>query len=386
MRAESREPCRARGWRQSRRRPRGTSAGRRFAACALLVLAGLAQAGDPARSASASTWLACEDARELPLGLDVDPREYSERQHVDANTVALGRVLFFDPRLSQSGRTSCATCHQPEHGFTDGRALAIGDAGTVGRRNTPTIVNRAFGRAQFLDGRAASLEQQALGPLLSPAEMGMTSALFAARFEQDVEFTHAFDAAFGRGPTLELAARALAAFEATLASGNSPYDRFEWLGDVNALSADALAGLRLFRGRARCTKCHAGPNLSDEAFHDVGAGLETRAADLGRELASGLRADRGKFKTPTLRNVARTAPYMHDGSLATLADVVAFYADGGRPDTNRDPELRELELTTVERAQLVAFLESLTGDIVLLSPALFRDETPASPSAELDRR
>lgn len=307
-----------------------------------------------------------DPAPTLPLGLDFEPSEYRDRAHVRARSVALGRALFFDERLSRSGRMSCATCHRPELHFTDGRARAVGDDGTIGARNTPSVLNRAFGRAQFWDGRAASLAEQALGPLLAPGEMGMTRELFLERVTTDATLVRSFAEAFGAEPTLELAARAIAAYEATLVSADSPFDRYEWSGDESALTPEARAGLRHFRGKAGCTLCHTGTNFSDEQLHDLGVG--SPATDDG-----GAR----RFKTPSLRNVAATAPYMHDGSLASLEEVVRFYEQGGGGRPGPAPQLRPLRLTDEERRELVAFLESLTGSIVALDPRLFTAELAA---------
>lgn len=300
-------------------------------------------------------------APELPLGLDFEPSDYAGRAHVNARSVALGRALFSEGRLSRTGRTSCATCHRPELALTDGRARALGDDGALGSRNTPSIVNRAFGRTHFWDGRAASLEEQALGPLLSPAEMGMTRELFHDRMSHAPDLALAFVETFGSEPTLELAARALAAFEATLVSGDSPFDRYEWLGDEGALTPGARAGLQLFRGKARCTLCHVGTNFTDEALHDLGVG-NPELDDAGRPR---------RFRTPSLRNVAATPPYMHDGSFASLDEVLRFYEQGGGSKPGPDPKLHSFALTDDERGQLVAFLESLTGTIASLAPERF---------------
>jgi cytochrome c peroxidase len=317
---------------------------------------------------------------ELPLGLDWDPATYHGRTSVDPATVALGRELFADARLSASGSTSCATCHRPELSFSDGRALFRGDAGNTGGRHVPAIFNRALAPRQFWDGRAADLVEQALGPLLAPEEMGLTAELFAERFAQDRREVARFRAVFGGPPTLERAALAIAAYEATLVCGDSPFDRFEWLGETEALSPAARRGLELFRGAARCTACHVGPNLTDEQFHNLGLVAAGTAGDRGRGAVTGLEQDLGRFKTPTLRNVAETAPYMHDGSLATLAEVLRFYNEGGRAHPQLDPELVPLGLDADQLADLEAFLHSLSGPVVSLDPRLFR----AAAAAEGD--
>lgn len=318
---------------------------------------------------SAVSGLAVVDA--VPMGLDWQPEEYRGRARVGRDTVDLGRRLFFDPRLSASGEMSCATCHDPRRAFTDGRARFLGDNGEVGERNTPTIVNRNQGIRQFWDGRSDDLADQALGPLLSAAEMGLTEALFAQRFASDSRAVAAFEAVFGGPPSLDRAASAIAAYEATVVSGDAPFDRYEWLGDSAAIDAAAARGLALFRGKAKCTTCHVGTNFTDERFHNLGLA----GGEAGHASVTGRAEDRGAYKTPTLRNVEHTAPYMHDGSLATLAEVLEFYNDGGRPDPDLDPEIVPLGLNDTELADLESFLKTLTGPIVELDPALFETAT-----------
>src|SRR5262245_53749224 len=238
-----------------------------------------------------------------PLGLDLY-RPVPEDNPLTKKQVELGRKLFFDKRLSRNRTIACSTCHDPKKAFTDGKAVAAGIDGRLGTRNVPTLVNRVWGRAFFLDGRAATLEKQALEPILNPLEMDLTLPEIKARV----------------GVEPEEAARALASYVRTILSGNSPYDRYI-NGDHNALSAQAQAGLSVFRGKGRCSVCHAGPTLSDEHMHNTGiAWREERLIDPG--------AGQGNFKVPTLREVARTAPYMHDGSLQTLEDVVGYYNRG----------------------------------------------------------
>lgn len=306
---------------------------------------------------------------ELPTGLDWDPLDYSRGSEVTRGAVELGRKLFVEPALSASGQTSCATCHRPEFAFTDGLERAVGHTGIDLTRNTPTLINRAMGRSQFWDGRAEDLVEQALGPLLNPLEMGMTERLFDHRFGTDL-WLESFRKGLGERPSLAGAARAIAAFEATLVSGDSAFDRFEWNAEDTALDAAAQRGLRLFRGSAGCSTCHAGPNLTDERFHDVGLATEDR----GRGEATGRPEDLHRFKTPTLREIERTAPYMHDGRFATLEDVVEHYNRGGDDTPTRSPEIRQLGLTEEQRADLVAFLRALDGRVVHLSPTLFSAE------------
>jgi cytochrome c peroxidase len=298
-----------------------------------------------------------------PFGLDLYRPALEE---LDASTaaVALGRSLFFEPRLSRDGSLSCAGCHQPERAFTDGRPVARGVYGSAGRRNVPTLVNRAYGTSHFLDGRARTLAELVLEPISNPAEMALPVDSAVARLAADPEYRRAFAEAFGEEVSAAPLARALAAFVASIYSGDAPVDRY-MAGDTLALTTEARLGRRLFRGRAGCAACHTGPNHTDERFHNTGVGwLAGEApADSGRFHVTGEAADIGAFRTPTLREVARTGPYMHDGSLATLDEVVAFYDAGGRPNPHLAREIRRLALSPAERRALVAYLEALTGTV-----------------------
>jgi cytochrome c peroxidase len=279
--------------------------------------------------------------------------------------VELGGRLFFEARLSRSGATSCATCHVPERSFTDGRPVAVGDAGALGRRNTPTILGRAYGRSQFLDGRVGTLELQALLPLTNPAELANTPAEILRRLSADPRYPRQFARAFGSpGISLERLAAALASFQRTLVAGDAPVDRVLVLGDSGALSPAARRGFALFQGKGACVICHEPPHFTEERFHNTGVAWNGSAyRDSGRYSVTRRSEDLGAFKTPTLRNVARTAPFMHDGSIATLEEVVAFYDRGGNPNPQLDPALRPLRLTAGERDDLVAFLGALTGPV-----------------------
>jgi cytochrome c peroxidase len=259
----------------------------------------------------------------------------------------LGRQLFFDRRLSRNGSTACATCHNPNRVFSTPLSVATGVGGRQGRRNAPALINRGYGRAFFWDGRAPSLEEQVLKPIQDPNEMDLTLEEASARVKLDVT-------------TLS---RALASYVRSILSGDSPYDRFV-NGDHSALSADQQIGLQVFRGKGNCTACHVGPNFSDEQFHNTGvAWHDGQIIDEGRFAVSLNAKDHGAFKTPTLREVTRTAPYMHDGSLATLEDVVDFYSDGGRSNPSLDAEIRPRNFTAEEKRALIAFLKSLDGHV-----------------------
>ena len=280
--------------------------------------------------------------------------------------VALGRQLFFDPRLSGDNTMSCATCHPPDKHFADGLAGAKGHLGKTLSRNTPSVLNVAFQTRFFWDGRAASLEEQALGPIQSPDEMHQDLAELERELAAIPGYVRQFQDVFGAQVTRAGIAQALAAYERTLVTEPSPFDRF-LLGDKAALSEAAQRGLELFRGEAGCTRCHNGPLLSDEKFYRLGVSSKDR----GLADVTGKPADAGKFRTPPLRNVARTGPYMHDGSQKTLQDVVEFYYRGA-PTKSADGLPFDIEPLTgrsfSEVSDLVAFLESLTGQPPQVTP------------------
>ena len=281
-----------------------------------------------------------------PAGLDLY-LPVPDDNPITPEKVALGRRLFFDRRLSRDGSISCASCHDPVRAFADGRAISIGVRGRQGHRHSPALLNRGYGRAFFWDGRTNSLEEQVLKPIQDPNEMDLTLDEAAARVKLDV-------------PALS---RALASYVRSILSGDSPYDRFV-SGDRSALSAEQQRGLQLFRGKGNCTACHIGPNFTDEQSHNTGVAWRDGAlADEGRFAVSKNPRDRGAFKTPTLREIARTAPYMHDGSLATLEEVIDFYSEGGRPNPSLDADIRPGHFSPEEKHALVAFLQSLTGRV-----------------------
>jgi cytochrome c peroxidase len=235
--------------------------------------------------------------------------------------------------------------------------------GRVGQRNAPAIINRVYGRTFFWDGRAPSLERQVVEPLLNASEMAGTPDAIVATVRSDGDYRRAFDRAFGRPPEWDDVARALASYVRTIRSGNSAYDRYQ-RGDRRALSSEQQQGMRLFLGRANCWECHSGPTLSDERFHNTGIAFRRRPPlDVGRFVVSKNATDLGAFKTPTLRDIARTAPYMHDGSIATLADVVDHYDRGGSANPNLDPLVKPLRLTVNDKRALVAFLRTLNGQV-----------------------
>lgn len=281
--------------------------------------------------------------------------------------VRLGAQLYFDPRLSADNTISCATCHDPALGWANHHPTDTGIRGQVGGRNSGTILDSAYMRYQFWDGRARSLEEQALGPIHNPIEMGETLENVVVKLNAIAGYQSAFREVFGTDVDTDGIAKAIAAFERTIVSGPSPYDRY-LAGDGEAMSKAALRGMNLFNGKAHCTPCHSGPAFSDQGFHNLGVGMDRPAPDLGREAHTHKPADRGKFKTPGLRNVALTYPYLHDGSEKTLREVIELYDRGGVPNPNLDPLMLPLRLTEQEKQDLVAFLEALTGPLPVVKP------------------
>jgi len=279
--------------------------------------------------------------------------------------LSLGRRLFFDGVLSKDGTVSCAKCHDPERAFADDKPLAVGVFDRVGKRHSPALINRAFGRTHFWDGRAATLEQQVIQPIADPNEMDLPVVEAVARLSKDSSYRSAFQSVFERDVTPEDLGRALATYLRSIRSSDSPYDRFI-AGATDALTAQQQQGLTLFRNKARCIFCHVEPLFTDEQFQNTGVAWRADTSayqDEGRFAVSGHEREKGNFKTPTLREVARTPPYMHDGSLATLDEVVEFYNGGGRPNKNLFPILRPLGLTADEKQALVKFLEALSGTV-----------------------
>jgi len=305
----------------------------------------------------------------LPLGLEENYMEIPEDNPTTPQKVALGKLLYFDPRLSKDGAVSCATCHNPQQGWTDQAPVSTGIDGQKGTRNAPTVLNAAFMYFQFWDGRAPSLEEQAKGPVENPIEMGNTHEGAVQNIQAIEGYRPYFREAFGdEEVTIDRIAKAIASFERTVLSGNSAWDRFTKLKDKSALSASAQRGLVLFEGKARCTQCHVGFTLSDSDFHNIGVGMDQENPDLGRFEVTKLEKDKGTFKTPALRDLLRTAPYMHDGSMTTLEEVIAFYNQGGEPNPWLDAKMQALNLTEEEEKDLLEFLKSLEGDWTPIDP------------------
>jgi cytochrome c peroxidase len=302
----------------------------------------------------------------IPLGLDSAARYIPADNPMTAEKVELGKKLYFDARLSLDGTVSCATCHNPSLGFADGRSRAIGIYGQEFRRSAPTLINRLFSMVQFWDGRAKTLEEQVPQPIQNEQEMRNTKENLERTLRATTEYREEFQRIFGTDVTLDGIAKAIAAFERTLISGDSPVDRFR-AGDTTVLSPSARRGLALFESdRVNCIKCHLGPNFTDEKFHNTGVGQDRREPDLGRFEQTKNDTDRGAFKTPTLRDMSRTAPYMHDGSVRTLMNVINFYNQGGTANQNLSQHMRPLKLTEQQKEDLVAFLRALTGTNTLV--------------------
>ena len=354
-------------------------------------------------------------------GLPAVPAPADNRQSKEV--IALGRRLFYDRRLSLNNTMSCANCHIPEMGFTNNEIkTAVGFEGRSGRRNAPTLLNVAFRKHLFHDGRETSLENQVWSPLLARNEMANTSiGRVLEKIKRLDDYADAFQKAFKREPTMETVGMALAQYQRALVSANSRFDRWRYGGEEGALTAEEKAGFEVFVGKGRCSACHLVGEKSalftDQAWHNTGVGYresmgldETETervqlapgefVDVPRHLVDGVSvqrtrndlglyettqdpADRWKYMTPILRNVALTAPYMHNGSLLALEDVVEFYDKGGEPNEVLDPLIAPLSLNAGEKRALVAFLKTLTGDnIDALVGDAFNAALPDGTSAE----
>jgi cytochrome c peroxidase len=306
-----------------------------------------------------------------PLGLPIVP--IPPDNPPTAETVALGRRLYYDPVLSADGTISCASCHGPQSGFTDVHPFSIGVGGKKGTRHSPTVINSAYNSEQFWDGRAPSLEEQAKGPIANPVEMAMTHADVVKRLQADPKYVALFKGAWGTDQiSIDLVVKSIASFERTVLSGNSAFDRFYYGHDKKALSAAQQRGLKLFVDpkKGNCAVCHTiGKEyalFTDNKFHNLGIGADTRGdmADLGRFGQTKNEADWGAFKTPTLRNIAQRAPYMHDGSFPSLRDALGHYIGGGNMNPHLDKEIHALDfLSFDERDDILAFMEALTAPL-----------------------
>ena len=313
---------------------------------------------------------------DLPFGIDAPPPIPEDNPMTPAK-VELGRQLFFDGRLSSDGTVSCATCHNPVMGFTDGRETSMGTEAQVGGRSAPSVLNLAYAtNGLFWDGRAASLEEQAIGPIANPIEMSNTHENVVARLNTIPGYREQFEHVFGsREVTIENVGKAIATFERTIIAGNAPWDRFV-KGEEDALSEEARRGYELFQDKANCIRCHAGFNLTNNQFHNIGVGFDGPDPDLGRYEFTGAEGDQGRFKTPTLRALRYTAPYMHDGSQQTLEEVIEYYDRGGNPNPYLDMEIMPLELTEQEKGDLLALLDAFEGEGWMVTAPI---QLPAEP-------
>jgi cytochrome c peroxidase len=325
----------------------------------------------------------------LPLGLSQGAKQITglDTNPLTRAKIELGRQLYFDTRLSADSTVSCASCHDPAMGYTAHTTTGVGIGGQKGGRNSPVSFNRILSGKQFWDGRSDSLEAQAVGPIANPIEMGFTHEGVVKRLGEIPVYKKQFDKIFGE-LTIDRVGQAIAAFERTLVTGPSPYDYHEELlpfakldaediaedeelaakyaavkaaAEAHPMSESAKRGRDLFFGKANCTACHVGANLADEQYHNLGVGMDQPEPDLGRFVVTKDAKDTGAFKTPTVRNVAVTAPYMHDGSVATLEEVVAWYDKGGHPNPHLSDKIKPLNLSDTEEADLVEFMKACTS-------------------------
>jgi cytochrome c peroxidase len=343
---------------------------------AIVMLAACAPGGEEltARSLLVPVWETDNPILPLPaspLGIDFKLTELPEPPTPER--VRLGRWLFYDKRLSADGTIACASCHRPEHAFSEPTPVSTGIRGQKGGRKAPSFVNQAWTVYPnfFWDGRAKSLEEQALGPMANPIEMGYTHEAILQGL-QDNGYGPYFKQAFGTEEiTAPRMAKAVADYERTRLSGNSLWDRWKSGGDSSAVAADVKKGDVLFFGKAGCNQCHFGQNFTDSAFHNLGVGWDSTTGtfkDEGRFAVTKVDDDRGAFKTPTLRDVSLHAPYMHDGSVPTLRAVVEIYNQGGISNQHLDPRIKPLGLTDDEVDALVKFMEALKGEGYLDTP------------------
>lgn len=359
----------------------------------------------PLTNREIATWLSDPQQHvpleiELPKGLAAAAANVTVPQDnpLTLAKIELGRQLFFDTRLSVDGSVSCASCHHPDEGYARATRFGIGIDGQAGGRNSPISYNRILSSAQFWDGRAATLEDQAKGPIANPIEMGNTHDVCVATVKNIEGYRLQFEKIFPDGINIDNIARAIASFERVLVTGPTPYDYHEPLrsfertykydlenletltvedpelyaeyqqlladAQAHSMSESAQRGRDLFFGKANCSACHAGANFTDEQYHNLGIGMESDDVDWGRYAVAEekLDRDRGAFKTPTLRNVTRSAPYMHDGSMTTLQEVVEWYDKGGHPNPYLSDKMKKLNLTDQEKADLVEFMKALDGD------------------------
>ncbi len=302
----------------------------------------------------------------VPLGLP--PLAMPDDNPMTPEKVELGKLLYFDTRMSKDRTISCATCHDPKMAWAEHTPTSDGIGHQKGARNAPTVINAAYAKSQFWDGRAKTLEEQAVGPVENPIEMGHSMVAVVADLSKVPEYQERFKKVFGTGVTKEGFAKAVAAFERTVLSGDSPYDRFV-AGDQKALTDAQKRGWEVFD--ANCSTCHTPPLFSNYKFFNAGMGSDKPSADEGLKKVTGKDSDRGKFRVPALRDVANTYPYFHDGSAAKLKDAVALMAGGGKDNPNLSEMLksvRDAKLGAKEQKDLVEFLGALSGKYPVIEP------------------
>lgn len=298
---------------------------------------------------------------EVPFGFP--PVPVPSHNPITAEKVALGEKLFFDPILSRDESIACSSCHLPDLAFADPRSVSLGVDARAGLRNSPTLVNIAYQNLFFWDGGALTLENQILGPLQDPNEMDAHLDTVLLRLRADTAYVRAFDQAFGLAPDITTMTQAIASFERTIRSGGSRYDAY-LSGDDQALTQEEKRGLALFEGRAQCSTCHSGFLLTNLSFENNG--LAFANADSGRARITTLPDDFGKFKVPSLRNLGLTAPYMHDGRISTIEMVIEHYNQGGTGSRGQHDSIKPLDLTSQEKADLLAFLNSLSDTSIYI--------------------
>lgn len=311
--------------------------------------------------------LAAEDKQEFRPPLGLPPIPWPEDNPYDAKKAELGRLLYFDKRLSADGTVSCASCHSIKDAFADHNKVSTGIGNHKGTRNSPTVINAGYQTHQFWDGRAKTLEEQCKGPVANPLEMSDTGDAVKAHFEcheriKEIKgYCALFKQVYGDDScSMDQIAKAVATFERTVLSGNSPYDRY-MAGDQNAMTKEQVAGYKVFK-HVGCNNCHFGPTFSDGRFLNIGVGMDAPNPDLGRYNVTKNAKDWGAFKVSPLREIEHTSPYMHDGSLQTLEEVVEYYNKGGTPNKNLHSLMRPLNLTEQQKKDLVSFLKALNGE------------------------
>jgi cytochrome c peroxidase len=327
---------------------------------------------------------------EIPAPLGLPPVPYPADNPPTVETIELGRKLYYDTALSADNTVSCSTCHNPATGFSDPKPVSEGVQKRSGTRNSPTVLNSVYYTTEFWDGRAASLEEQAEGPMHNPVEMAHSLRGVEKSLSTNPSYVAEFQKAFGPGPiTIQRVVNAIGAFERTVLSGNSPFDRWHYGHDEKAVNDDVKRGFQVFRDakKGNCESCHTVNEhyalFTDNKFHNIGVGAtEDKVTDMGRFVVTNNPNDTAAFKTPSLRNIAQTAPYFHDGSRKTLKEVMDFYIGGGNSNPHLDKEVHALDfLTAQERADLLAFMQSLTGEMPKNVGPLQQNVSQQSPQA-----